>query len=286
MEYGKIERFVSDVLTISAVEREGKEQAVGQALYHALMAAGIYDLMGEEERELTGELMKKLQFFFRSKMSLKERKERKKKENFPPNPLLKEKDKNRKEEKNLSLVGDAILSSQKDDMTMAQGPRLKGHSHLSSTLNARRGEFWQACAARIGKDEKYDSRVVEDFFSYWAQENPKTGKMRFEEQRYWNLDARLKQWISKSYAATDTAAAIRMKRLQKQQVKEQTEAEQQQVQAAQREKADRQREAETEASRKGAVTSDEQIARNPNGVLAQIKREREARERATKKNET
>ena len=77
-----------------------------------------------------------------------------------------------------------------------------------------------------------------------------------------------------------------MKRLQKQQVKEQTEAEQQQVQAAQREKADRQREAETEASRKGAVTSDEQIARNPNGVLAQIKREREARERATKKNET
>lgn len=105
MEYSKIERFVSDVLTISAVEREGKEQAVGQALYHALMAAGIYDLMGEEERELTGELMKKLQFFFRSKFSLKERKERKKKEKFPPFPLIKKKEKKRKEEKTNAYVG-------------------------------------------------------------------------------------------------------------------------------------------------------------------------------------
>lgn len=259
MEYGKIERFVSDVLTISAVEREGKEQAVGQALYHALMAAGIYDLMGEEERELTGELMKKLQFFFRSKFSLKERKERKKKENFPPNPLLKEKDKNRKEEKNIYI---------------ADGKKL--------SLTERRDAFRKECFLRL---DEYDKQLLTDFYNHYSQEDSK-GRMHFETERFWNLDSRLELWMNKRYNVDNKAAAERLKKARGKQQKEQATAEQQQVQAAQREAENSRLEEQIKASRKGAVTSDEQIARNPNGVLAQIKREREARERATKKNET
>ena len=252
MDYEKIERFVSDVLTISAVEREGKEQAVGQALYHALMAAGIYDLMGEEERELTGELMKKLQFFFRSKFSLKERKERKKKENFPPNPLLKEKDKNRKEEKNPPTVADA------------------------------RESFRNECLSYIGQ---FGDERVAGFYRHWTEKDS-MGKMRFEKERFWNTDTRIRRWMENKYSISDAEAAELLKKARGKQQKEQATAEQQQVQAAQREAENSRLEEQIKANKAGAVTSDEQIAKNPNGVLAQIKREREARERATKKNET
>jgi hypothetical protein len=112
------------------------------------------------------------------------------------------------------------------------------------------------------------------------------GKMRFEKERFWNTDTRIRRWMENKYSISDAEAAELLKKARGKQQKEQATAEQQQVQAAQREAENSRLEEQIKASRKGAVTSDEQIARNPNGVLAQIKREREARERATKKNET
>ena len=74
MEYEKIERYVSELLTLSAVDKEGREQTVGSALYHLLMSAAIRDLMSDEEKELFSELAKKLQYFFCTRLNLKERK--------------------------------------------------------------------------------------------------------------------------------------------------------------------------------------------------------------------
>ena len=42
-----IERYVSDLMTVSGVDREGREQSVGLALYHLLMSAALRDLMDD-----------------------------------------------------------------------------------------------------------------------------------------------------------------------------------------------------------------------------------------------
>ena len=79
MELARIERYVSDLMTVSGVEMEGREQSVGLALYHLLMSAALRDLMDDDDKELFRLLTKKLQYFFCTRLSLKERKETKKK---------------------------------------------------------------------------------------------------------------------------------------------------------------------------------------------------------------
>ena len=220
MEQAKIERYVVDLLTVSAVNSDGSERSVYDTLYHLLMAVASYEQLSDDEKELVTSLKKKLQYFFCARFSLKERKETKKKKNFPPNPLIKEKAKKETEEKPLSLV-----------------------------VDGRREIFHDECLRRIGQ---YDCQQLADFYNYWSQENPDTGKMRFEEQRYWNLDSRLKRWIKNQYAADNTAAAIRMKRLEKKQ-KQQT--------VAQTRQEDNERVwQEIEERKKGAVSREEWLA--------------------------
>ena len=96
MELTKIERYVSDLMTVSGIEKEGKEQTVGLALYHLLMSAALRDVMSDDEKELFSLLTKKLQYFFCTQLSLKERKRKTEKKNFPPEPPIKRKRKNRK----------------------------------------------------------------------------------------------------------------------------------------------------------------------------------------------
>lgn len=184
MEIGRIERYVSDLMTVSGVDKEGKEQNVGLALYHLLMSAALHDLMSDEDKNLFKALTKKLQYFFSAKIALKERKRNKEKKNFPPNPLLKEKETTEKEEKTLSLK-----------------------------IGAKEA-FHQECLARLGQ---FDEQQLADFYNWWSEEDEK-GRMRFQMERYWNIDNRLKRWVKNKYSAENTAAAIRNKRLKKQEV--------------------------------------------------------------------
>ena len=281
MEYEKIERYVSELLTLSAVDKEGREQTVGSALYHLLMSAAIRDLMSEEEKELFSELAKKLQYFFCTRLNLKERKGKQKKENFPPNPLIKEKQKKGKEEKKLSLVGDGNSEAVFEEKTDAgKAKRLKGHSVLSATLEARRAAFLEELKAY---NNTYQPQLLNNFFFYWSEENPRTGKMLFEEQRTWNINHRLKRWANNQFAAADTAAAIRMKRLAKQQQKEQLAEQARALEAKEREQAREHREAVREEEKQKAGGLDEVIKGNPTGFLATVMREREAREAAEAK---
>jgi hypothetical protein len=96
--------------------------------------------------------------------------------------------------------------------------------------------------------------------------------MRFQTERYWNIDNRLKRWVKNKYSAENTAAAIRLKRAKKQQAGD----DEQKVRAlaAEREMADAQREAEMEKSREGQMTTAEYIKANPDSLMARIYREK------------
>ena len=100
-DYEKIEQYVCDLLTVMGIDKDGEEQLLWLFLHHACCAAAIYEVLGDDMKPVYTEMLKKLNYFFSSKISLKQRKRRKEKENFPPYPLLKEKDKKEKGEKNI-----------------------------------------------------------------------------------------------------------------------------------------------------------------------------------------
>ena len=226
MELTRIERYVSDLMTVSGVEKEGKEQNVGLALYHLLMSASLHDLMSDDEKDLFKALTKKLQFFFCTRLSLKERKRNKEKKIIPPNPLLKEKEKTEKEEKPLSLKVGA------------------------------KEAFYRECQARLGQ---YDEQQLADFYNWWSEENEK-GQMRFQTERYWNIDNRLKRWVKNKYSAENTAAAIRLKRAKKQQAVEADAHERQQTVAKERTDDNARLEQEIEERKRNAVSYEEWLA--------------------------
>lgn len=226
MELARIERYVGDLMTVSGVEKEGKEQNVGLALYHLLMSASLHDLMSDDEKDLFKALTKKLQFFFCTRLSLKERKRNKEKKIIPPNPLLKEIEKTEKEEKPLSLKVGA------------------------------KEAFYRECQARLGQ---YDEQQLADFYNWWSEENEK-GQMRFQTERYWNIDNRLKRWVKNKYSAENTAAAMRLKRAKKQQAVEADAHERQQTVAKERTDDNARLEQEIEERKRNAVSYEEWLA--------------------------
>lgn len=49
----------------------------------------------------------------------------------------------------------------------------------------------------IAYSPNYNNETLKGFFNHWTQKNAETDKMRFEEQKYWDLGKRLKSWKSK-----------------------------------------------------------------------------------------
>ena len=88
-------------------------------------------------------------------------------------------------------------------------------------------------------------------------------------------------WKNKSYSVNDEVAAIRLQKAKKKQAEEMNAAEQQQTVAAIREQADARRELELEHSKENQMLTDEYLAKNPDGILAKIARERQAKEKIT-----
>lgn len=252
----KTERYVSDLLTVAGIGRDGEEPDVWQALHHLLVAVAVYEQLSGEGRELVqGVIKNRLQYFFGTKISLKERKQRKAKKSFPPYPLSKDKERESKEDKTLPTVGDAGAVAR--------------HSRLLATLPERREAFRKECLEYRGQmtDEQ-----LKAFFYYYSEENQKTGKMLFESKKTWNIRNRIEGWRLRSYTYDDDAAALRMTKLKKRQGKEAAAAEQQARVAAEREQADRQREQQSDESREQSMTTDEYIAANPDGLMARIYR--------------
>ena len=199
MDQQKIERYVEDLLTVSGILKDGAEQPVWLLLHHLYSAVAMYELMNPQQRSLIAGIQRKLRYFFDAKCDLKERKRKQEKENTPPHPLYKEKARKEKEEKNIYIEG--------------------------------REAFHQECLSYVNK---CDVERLADFYNYWSEVNEKTGKMRFEKERYWNTERRLKRWMNTSYSADNSAAALRLEREKKKTVKHVATTVEQQAIAAKR----------------------------------------------------
>ena len=196
MEMKKIEEYVNCLLESWAVYNSGEEFVVWQTLHDLLMAVSRYELMSDMHKEMTTQLCKKLQHHFKTKFVLRERKETRKKKNFPPYPLLKEKIKKETEEKDIYIVCDA-------------------DSGFDEDLLKRLKVFEVECGKYVGE---YGQDMIDDFVRYWTLPNQTTGRMRFEEERYWQLSSKLKSWQKNSNTVNDKVAAMSLtKKQQKQQ---------------------------------------------------------------------
>ena len=183
MQIDAIERYVDQVLEINGFCK-GDKELLRQLLHRLYTAATMFHLMTDEQRALIGRIQTELSVFFVTKIVLKERKRKGRKRKIPPTPPIKVKEGQVKEQK-----------------------KVKEQKTLS--LAERRESFHQECLEYV---DKFDNQQLSDFYNYWSEEDPKIGKMRFEKQRFWNTERRLKRWINKSYASENTAAALRLER--------------------------------------------------------------------------
>ena len=227
MEIEKIEGYVRCLLESWALHEDGEERVVWETLHDLLMAVSRYELMSAAEKDMTTKLCKKLQYHFETKFALKERKRKAKKENFPPNPLIKEKQTKEIEKKVCVCVCDA------------------------------KEAFRQECLGFIGQ---YDKQLVANFFNYFTQPGRKTGKMLFEEQRHWSTKNRLELWVNNQHSADIMVASERLKKARGQKQKASDEERRSKQLAAEREEADARREREQEESKAGAVSREEWLA--------------------------
>ena len=119
----------------------------------------------------------------------KERKKRGEKKKSPRTPLIKEKQPEKIEKEILSLDADA------------------------------KEVFRKECLSFIGQ---YDEQQVTDFYHYWSEAS-KRGTMRFQRQKYWDTEKRLKRWCKNRYSSENTAAARRLERLRKKETEREPE---------------------------------------------------------------
>ena len=238
MDVTKIEGYVTELLEISGLEHEDKKLPLRQTLYHMLMCVKLYEALDAEQRKQVGKWRKHFQFLIGIRFNLKERKGRKEKKNSPSYSPNKDKAQVAKGKKNIYRVCDA-------------------DSGFDEDLLIRLEAFEEQCEQYV---EKYGRDMIDDFIRYWTLPNQTTGRMMFEEQRYWRLSSKLKSWQKNSNTIDNKVAAMRLTKARGKQAKEQSDAARQREQAAQREEANARLEAEIEERKAGAVTREEWLA--------------------------
>ena len=219
-----IERYVDQVLEVNGMVK-GTEEQLRLLLSHLYTAVGMYQLLDKDQKLLVAKIQKQLRHFFYAKCDLKERKSKKDKEKTPLHPSIKEKEIKEKEQKNPPTA-------------------------------ARRESFRQECLKYV---DRFDNQRLADFFNYWSEEDTKTGKMRYEKQRFWNIERRIQRWMNISYASEDTAAALRLEKAKKGKTKAVDSAKQQQAAAERSDANDRLFQA-IEENKRNAVSHDEWLA--------------------------
>ena len=189
IDHDVIERYVDQMLEVVGIPK-GTEGQLRLLLSHLYTAVSMYQLMDADGKERVSGFMKILNYNFGAKLVLKERKRNKEKETPPLHPSIKEKENKEKEQKNPPTA-------------------------------VRREMFHQEC---LGYADKFNIQLLSDFYNYWSEEDTQTNKMRFEKQRFWNTERRIKRWMNISYASTDTAAALRLERTKQNLSKEDAKA--------------------------------------------------------------
>ena len=244
--YSQIQAYVGQLLEMSGIEQEGG--FVGKLLFHAYVATALFEFMSDGERALIKGVQRRMKYFFSSNFNLKERKRKTAKEILPPTPLSIEKENKEKEEKTTLSAGRALSLPLSD---------------LEKRQNAFKMEIWNHRA-------DLDMDMLNDFYNYWTDVNPKTKKMRFEEQRYFSVEKRLQRWKKNEISNSIAASKIRLKRTKKKDEQEQTEAERSQAAAAEREQENAEREAKTEESKQTQMLTEDYVREHPDSLMAKI----------------
>ena len=238
MEYNKIEGYVTDLLEISGIGHEDKEQPLRLTLYHMLMCVKFYEGLDEATRDMVAKWRKHFQFLIAIKFNLKERKGRKEKKTSPSYSPNKEKAEEAKGENNTYIVCDA-------------------DSGFDEDLLKRLRVFEAKCEKYVGK---YGRDMIDDFIRYYTLPNQETGKMLFEEKTYWRLSSMLKSWQKNSNTIYNRVASMRLTKAQQKKQKTSDEEARSRQLAAEREEANARREREQEQSKAGAVSYEEWLA--------------------------
>ena len=192
----------------------------------------MFHLMTEEQRLLIGRIQQQLSPFFVTKCNLKEGKRKGRKRKLPPTPPIK--------------VKEGMVKDKKNTPTAA-----------------RREVFHQECLSFVGL---YDTQLLSDFYNYWSEVNEKTGKMRFQEERYWSTERRLKRWVKNQYSSATTAAALRLEKAKKGKTKAVDTTKQQQAAAERSDANDRLFQA-IEENKRNAVSYEEWKSAQRNRIL-------------------
>ena len=111
--------------------------------------------------------------------------------------------------------------------------------------------FWLELEQYIGK---YERQMVLRFFYHWAEEDKRTGKMKYETQSSWNTKYRLAIWSKRSFELNDQAAELRLAK-----AKGKWQAAEQQTMTAKRDEDNARLEQEIEARKAGAVSYEEYL---------------------------
>lgn len=226
MQFEINEQTVDRQLVDAGMKSDHEEQAIRQMFFHLFCAIRYYRDMTYAEKNKAG-------FLYRTKFKntysltgfFKERKRKRDKKGSPLHPSYKEE----------------------------SGVKDKAQKII---YIAGREAFHQEC---LGYVDKYDEQRLADFYNYWSEVNEQTGKMRFEEQRYWNTERRLKRWMNTSYSADNSAAALRLEREKKKTVKHVATTVEQQAIAAKRAEDNARLEQEIRERKAKAVSHEEYL---------------------------
>ena len=226
MNIDEIDNDIVRQLENNGLKKGDREQRIKLLLTHAYMAIRMYWAMSPEDRVLTSEWHKKFRRSFSLKKFLKERKRNRERKIPPCTPLIKK---------------GHLEKGMKTTPTVEREIR---------DLTERQMAFWLELEQYIGK---YERQMVLRFFYHWAEEDKRTGKMKYETQSSWNTKYRLAIWSKRSFELNDQAAELR---LAKAKGKQQKEPEQKAV-AAKRDEDNARLEQEIAERKAGAVSYEE-----------------------------
>ena len=63
-------------------------------------------------------------------------------------------------------------------------------------IEIRKKYFYRKCAVFV---EKYGKEMIREFYDYWTEPNKSGKKLRFEDQKFFDLNRRLATWSNKSF---------------------------------------------------------------------------------------
>ena len=175
----EIRNKVDILLADKGLTKDGEEQAVRQLLFHLYTAIDTYRYMTQAEKDAAGYWYRINKSSFTLTGFLKERKRRRDKEKSPLHPSYKKE----------------------------SGVEEKAQKLCVCAADAKEA-FHKECLKYVGQ---YDTKKLKHFYLYWSEEDGK-GRMRFQNERFWNTKNRLDLWTSNQYSSAITAADIRLER--------------------------------------------------------------------------